>query len=102
VRQIVGEHVRRSGPVDEDIHAALQIERLGFAVKVAGGALANGDIRAIAPYIKAIGRLDHYQAIAARPRRGLKTEIAPGEVAACLGRRQIDGRFRFREPRRCN
>ncbi len=61
VRQIVAGHVRRSAPVDEDAHAALQIERLGFAVKVAGEALAKGDIRAIAPYIKAIDRLDAYQ-----------------------------------------
>ena len=61
VRQIVGEHVRRFEPVDEDIHAALQVERLGFAVKMAGEALAKGDIRAIAPYIKAIDRLDAYQ-----------------------------------------
>ncbi len=61
VRQIVGEHLRRFEPVDEDIHAALQVERLGFAVKMAGEALAKGDIRAIAPYIKAIDRLDAYQ-----------------------------------------
>ncbi len=61
MRQIVGAHVRRFEPVDEDIHAALQVERLEFAVKMAGEALAKGDIRAIAPYIKAIDRLDAYQ-----------------------------------------
>ncbi len=61
VRQIVAGHVKRSAPVDADAHAALQIERLGFAVKVAGEALAKGDIRAIAPFIKAIDRLDAYQ-----------------------------------------
>ena len=32
-----------------------------LAVKIAGEALAKGDIRAIAPYIKAIDRLDAYQ-----------------------------------------
>ena len=62
VRQIVGEHVKRRQPVDEETHAALQVERLGFAVKIAGEALAKGDIRAIAPFIKAIDRLDAYQA----------------------------------------
>ena len=72
VRQIVAGHVRRCEPVDEDIHAALQVERLGFAVKIAGEALAKGDIRAIAPFIKAIDRLDAYQTRArkAAPRRG--------------------------------
>ncbi len=71
VRQIVAGHVKRSAPVDADAHAALQIERLGFAVKVAGEALAKGDIRAIAPFIKAIDRLDAYQTRApkAAPRR---------------------------------
>jgi hypothetical protein len=71
VRQIVAGHVRRCEPVDEDIHAALQIERLSFAVKIAGEKLATGDIRAIAPFIKAIDRLDVYQTRArkAAPRR---------------------------------
>ena len=97
VRQIVGEHVRRSEPVDEDAHAALQIERLGFALKVAGEALAKADIRAIAPFIKAIDRLDAYQtrarkaaprpspeadalvvkALVDRIRRGVEAEAAP-------------------------
>ena len=44
VRQIVAGHVRRCEPVDEDVHAALQVERLGLAVKIAGEALAKGDI----------------------------------------------------------
>ncbi len=61
VRQLVAEHVKRSEPVDAGTHAALQIERLDFAIKVAGEALAKGDIRSIAPFIKAIDRLDAYQ-----------------------------------------
>ncbi len=71
VRQIVAGHVKRSEPVDADAHAALQIERLSFAIRVAGEKLATGDIRAIAPFIKAIDRLDHYQRLApkAAPRR---------------------------------
>ena len=43
--QIVAGHVKRCEPVDEDAHAALQVERLSFAVKIAGEALAKGDIR---------------------------------------------------------
>ena len=71
VRQIVAGHVRRSEPVDAEAHAALQIERLSFAIRVAGEKLATGDIRAIAPFIKAIDRLDAYQTRApkAAPRR---------------------------------
>ncbi len=102
VRQIVGAHLRRFEPVDEDIHAALQVERLGFAVKMAGEALAKGDIRAIAPYIKAIDRLDAYQTRARkaapqpshegdalvvkmlvdRIERGVKAEMAAAAAAA--------------------
>ncbi len=78
VRQIVGAHVRRSEPVDEDIHAALQIERLEFAVKMAGDALAKGDVRAIAPYIKAIDRLDAYQT------RARKAAPQPSQEADAL------------------
>ena len=102
VRQIVGEHVRRFEPVDEDIHAALQVERLEFAVKMAGEALAKGDIRAIAPYIKAIDRLDAYQTrarkaapqpshegdalvvkmLVERIERGIKAEMAAAAAAS--------------------
>jgi hypothetical protein len=64
VRQIVAEHVKRCEPIAEDEHAALQIERLSFAMKVAGEALAKGDIRAIAPFLKAVDRLDRYQTMA--------------------------------------
>ena len=61
VRQIVAGHVKRSEPVDAGAHVALQIERLSFAIRVAGEKLATRDIRAIAPFIKAIDRLDAYQ-----------------------------------------
>jgi hypothetical protein len=42
----------------------MQIDRLGFAMRVAGEAMAKGDVRAITPFIKAIDRLDRYQALA--------------------------------------
>ena len=45
-------------------HAHMQIDRLGKAMRVAGEALARGDIRAIAPLVKVLERLDHYQTLA--------------------------------------
>ena len=45
-------------------HAHMQIDRLGKAMRVAGEALARGDIRAIAPLVKVLDRLDHYQTLA--------------------------------------
>ncbi len=89
VRQIVGAHVRRSQPVDEDIHAALQIERLEFAVKMAGEALAKGDVRAIAPYIKAIDRLDAYQT------RARKAAPQPSQQADALVVEMLVDRIRL-------
>ncbi|MGO9428020.1 hypothetical protein [Rhodoblastus sp.] len=88
VRQIVAGHVRRRAPVDADAHAALQIERLGFAVKVAGEALAKGDIRAIAPYIKAIDRLDAYQT------RAHKAAPQPSHAADPLAVKMLVDRIR--------
>ena len=45
-------------------HAHMQVDRLGFAMRVAAKAMDKGDIRAIAPFIKAVGELDGYQAMA--------------------------------------
>ncbi len=89
VRQIVGAHVRRSQPVDEDIYAALQIERLEFVVKMAGEALAKGDVRAIAPYIKAIDRLDAYQT------RARKAAPQPSQQADALVVEMLVDRIRL-------
>ena len=61
VRQIVAGMSGAQSRSTRMPHAALQIERLSFAVKIAGEALAKGDIRAIAPFIKAIDRLDAYR-----------------------------------------
>ncbi len=61
VRQIVsdvlGKRVINRG-VD---HAHLQLERLAPALRVAGEALARGELRAIGPLIKVIDRLDRHQ-----------------------------------------
>jgi hypothetical protein len=71
VRQIVAERLKRRAADESGTHANLQIDRLGFAMRVAGEALARGDVRAIAPFIKVVDRLDRYQALAqeAAPRR---------------------------------
>ena len=42
----------------------MQIDRLGQAMRVAGDALARGDVRAVAPFIKALEKLDRYQSLA--------------------------------------
>jgi len=84
VRQIVAAHVKRRKPVDADAHAALQIERLSFAVKVAGEALAKGDIRAIAPFIKAIDRLDAYQTRTRNTARSPRSQEADALVVKAL------------------
>ena len=78
VRQIVAEHVKRREEVEGGTHANVQIDRLGFAMRVAGEALAKGDVKAITPFIKVIDRLDRYQELAneAAPRRRRTPEDA--------------------------
>ena len=71
VRQIVTEFLKEREAVSGAAHAHMQLDRLGRAMRVAGDALARGDIRAIAPFIRVIDRLDRYQTLvahtAARP-----------------------------------
>ena len=66
VRQIVTEFLKEREAVSGAAHAHMQIDRLGRAMRVAGDALARGDIRAIAPFIRVIDRLDRYQTLAAQ------------------------------------
>ena len=75
VRQIVAEALGGREALENAIHAHLQVERLGRAVRVAGEALSRGDIRAVAPFIKAVETLDRYQSLAREtaPRRPRKT-----------------------------
>jgi hypothetical protein len=70
VRQIVAEDLNSRGADDDSRHTLAQLARLGPALKAAGEAVAQGDVRAIAPLIKVLDRLDRYQksAEAARPR----------------------------------
>ena len=65
VRQIVAEFLKEREAVSGAAHAHMQLDRLGRAMRVAGDALARGDIRAIAPFIRVIDRLDRYQTLAA-------------------------------------
>jgi hypothetical protein len=66
VRQIVAEYLEDRDAVEGVTHAHMQIDRLGWALRVAAEKMAEGDIRAIGPFIKAIDRLDRYQALARR------------------------------------
>ena len=66
VRQIVTEFLKEREAVSGAAHAHMQLDRLGRAMRVAGDALARGDIRAIAPFIRVIDRLDRYQTLVAQ------------------------------------
>ena len=66
VRQIVAEYLKDRDAVEGVTHAHMQIDRLGWAMRVAAQAMTEGDVRAIGPFIKAIDRLDRYQALARR------------------------------------
>ena len=57
VAEVLGKRVMDRGPH----HAHLQLERLMPALRLAGEAIARGDIRAIAPLIKVIDRMDKHQ-----------------------------------------
>jgi hypothetical protein len=61
VRQIVREALGRRLPDEDTDRAKLQLERLRPAMRVATVALEEGDVAAIAPYLKVLDRLDRYQ-----------------------------------------
>jgi hypothetical protein len=61
VRQIVAEVLGKCVIERGSHHAHLQLERLMPALRLAGEAIARGDIRAIAPLIKVIDRMDRHQ-----------------------------------------
>ncbi len=61
VRQIVRQALAKR-ILDEDAeHAKLQLTRLQPAMRLAGEAIAEGDVKAIAPLMKVLDRLDRYQ-----------------------------------------
>ena len=61
VRQIVAE-VLGKRVIDRGVdHAHLQLERLMPALRLAGEAIGRGELKAVAPLIKVIDRLDKHQ-----------------------------------------
>jgi hypothetical protein len=57
VAEVLGKRVIDRGPH----HAHLQLERLMPALRLASEAIARGEIKAIAPLIKVIDRMDRHQ-----------------------------------------
>jgi hypothetical protein len=62
VRKIVSDALDQQGTDLPADHALLQLVRLEGAHAVAAQAIAAGDLRAVGPYLKVLGRLDRYQA----------------------------------------
>jgi hypothetical protein len=64
IRQVVRQ-VFRKRPVDNGAdHAKLQLARLTPALQAAEAAILEGDVKAIAPFLKALDRADRWQAVA--------------------------------------
>ncbi len=61
VRQIVRKALEKRIIDEEAEHAKLQLARLQPAMRLAGEAIAEGDVTAIAPLMKVLDRLDRYQ-----------------------------------------
>jgi len=64
IRQIVARELEQRGVDSGAEHAKLQLDRLAPAIQLAAQGIAAGEISAIAPYLKALERLDRYQVIA--------------------------------------
>ena len=60
-RQIVSEALKQREVEDDADHALLQLSRLEPALRAASEAVGKGDVKAIAPLVKVLDRLDHYQ-----------------------------------------
>ena len=61
ISQIVSKTLQRRAVDSASDHAMLQLSRLEPALRLAAGALAEGDVEAISPYLKLLDRLDLYQ-----------------------------------------
>src|SRR5208282_5427902 len=92
VRQIVSEALQRRQVDDGSDHAMLQHARLEKALRLAAEAVAEGEIGAIAPYLKVLAQLDRYQGAAsakqaydekARERLFAKINRVAARLAAC-------------------
>jgi len=67
VRQIVGQVLENRVLDRGEDHAHLQLERLRPALRLAGEAVARGELKAIGPLIKLIDRLDKHQGAIVKP-----------------------------------
>ena len=76
ISQIVGKALQKRTTDSASDHAMLQLARLEPALRLAAGALADGDVEAISPYLKLLDRLDRYQKPLAAVRR-LRRQGAP-------------------------
>ena len=78
VQEIVADEIKRREADEGATQANLQLDRLRYAMRVACEALAEGDVKAIAPFVKVFDRLDRYQELAreAQPRRTRSPEDA--------------------------
>ncbi len=66
VRKIVADALKRQEVDDLPDHALLQLFRLEGAQALAAQTVATGDLKAIAPYLRVLDRLDRYRKAAAR------------------------------------
>ena len=64
IRQIVSQELQQRAVDSGAEHAKLQLDRLAPAIQLGAEGIAAGDISAIAPYLKALDRLDRYQTVA--------------------------------------
>src|ERR1700733_8857046 len=78
IRQIVSE-VLDKRVIDRGVdHAHLQLERLMPAMRIVGEAIGRGELKAAAPLIKVIDRLDkHPQTVGAKYSYGAEEPAAP-------------------------
>jgi hypothetical protein len=90
IRQIVSEVLQKRAVDNGADHAKLQLARLAPVMKLAGEAVAAGDVTAITQYLKVLDRLDRYQTVACanqvyddQARQKLMDKI--NRVAAALG-----------------
>ncbi len=64
IRQIVREVLKKRPVDDGSDHAKLQLARLAPAMQLAGDAVLKGEVKAIAPLLKVLDRLDRLQKVA--------------------------------------
>ena len=64
VRRIVAQALKEREAHAGADHAKLQLDRLGLALLVVSKAVADGERRAVAPFLKALDRLDRYHKLA--------------------------------------